>query len=249
MVRNGAWWLQDWCGRENLSFLTCTLPDEALEWMELTSLAPQLWAEIVRQFEQWLKRRLKREGLLEFIVGVTEVQESRWQKSGKVGLHLHWAFQGKANRKSAWAIKKEEFAEAWLRIVSNVIDRNVESKSATRVERVKKSIENYLAKYMTKGGKVIQEIVEAGKIDLLPSSWWNVSNALKKLIKKSIRQVSDDAKNTLYDCREELKAQGIIQWFYVHEIECIEPHGEVIKVPVHFVGKFKKPEFADMFDY
>jgi hypothetical protein len=249
MVRVGAWWLQDWCGKENLSFLTCTLPDEALEWMSITGLAPQLWAEIVRQFEQWLKRRLKREGLLEFIVGVTEVQESRWKKSGKVGLHLHWAFQGRANRKSAWAIKKEEFAEAWLRIVSNVIDRKVESKSATRVERVKKSIENYLAKYMTKGGKVIQDIVEAGKIDLLPSSWWNVSNELKRIIKRSIRQISEEAKNTLYDCREQLKAQGIIQWFYVHEIEYIEPHGEARKVPVALIGKFKKPEFADMFIY
>jgi hypothetical protein len=249
MVRNAAWWLQDFCGMFCLSFLTATLPDEAIDLMESRGTFSKDWSEIIRQFEQWLKRRLRREGLLDLIVGVTEVQEKRWQQSGKVGLHLHWVFQGRPKRNSNWAISKEEFAEAWLRIVSNVVGQKVESKSATRIERVKKSVENYLSKYMSKGGKVIDEIVAAGKLDQLPTAWWNVTNALKTIIRKAIKPISDEAKDCLFEGREDLKNQGIIQWFYVHEIDYVEPHGEARKVPVAFIGKFAKPEFADMFDY
>lgn len=249
MVRNGAWWLQDWHGRESLSFLTATLPDEAIDLMEMGGNFSKDWSEAVRQFEQWLKRRLEKAGLMEFIVGVTEVQEKRWRKTGKVGLHLHWVFQGRTNRNSAWAIKKEEFAQAWNRILSNVLGERIESNSATRVERVKKSVENYLSKYMSKGGQFIKEIVEAGKLEQLPSAWWNVTHALRRVIRAAVKSISLDAKSCLYESREELKAQGIIQWFYVHEVEWVEPYGESVKVPVAFIGKFSRPEFADMFDY
>jgi hypothetical protein len=223
MVRNAAWWLQDFCGMFCLSFLTATLPDEAIDLMESRGTFSKDWSEII--------------------------QEKRWQQSGKVGLHLHWVFQGRPKRNSNWAISKEEFAEAWLRIVSNVVGQKVESKSATRIERVKKSVENYLSKYMSKGGKVIDEIVAAGKLDQLPTAWWNVTNALKTIIRKAIKPISDEAKDCLFEGREDLKNQGIIQWFYVHEIDYVEPHGEARKVPVAFIGKFAKPEFADMFDY
>jgi hypothetical protein len=249
MVRNAAWWLQDFLGRFVLSFLTATLPDEAIALMEESGQFAAMWAEIIRQYEQWLTRRLRREGLLDIVVGVSEVQEKRWKKTGKVGLHLHWVFQGRKDSKSAWAIRPEEFQTAWLRIVSNVVGQKIESKSATRVEKVKHSIENYLAKYMTKGGQVIKDIIEAGKRDQLPASWWNVSNVLRRLIKRSIREISPKAQNCLYNSREDLKAQGIIQWFYVHKIEYREPHGEILERPVSCCGKFSKPEFADMFDY
>jgi hypothetical protein len=248
-VRNGAWWLTKNFGKERLSFLTCTLPDEALDLMAIADDAAGLWAEIIRQFEQWLKRQLRANDLCEFIVGVTEVQEYRWTTSQKVGLHLHWVFQGKAQLRSAWAIKKEEFAKAWLRIVSNVIGQTIESRSATRVERIKKSVENYLSKYMSKGGKVIEEVIEAGKRNLLPSSWWNVSNNLRRIIKSLVLPVSQDAKNCLYDTRNELKEEGIIQWFHIQEIDLVESHGEVRKVPVAFVGKLKKPEYIQQFIY
>ncbi len=249
IVRNGAWWLQQQFGRNQLSFLTATLPNEALELMAIAENGAGLWAEIIRQYEQWLKRRLRNLGLCDYIVGVTEVQEKRWINSQKVGLHLHWVFQGRLGNKTPWLIRKEEFADAWNRIVSNVVDVEVESRSATRVERVKKSVENYLSKYMSKGGEVIGQIIEAGKRGLLPSSWWNVSNDLRRLIKSMIVKPSDEAKNCLYDTREALKKQGIIQWDYVHEIEQTQVHGEVIRTPVAYVGKFSKPEYIEMFNY
>jgi hypothetical protein len=248
-VRNAAWWLSQTFGKQRLSFLTCTLPDEALDLMAIADDAAGLWAEIIRQFEQWLKRRLRSHQLCEFIVGVTEVQDQRWFNDEKVGLHLHWVFQGRSGFKSPWAIKKEEFAKAWLRIVSNVIGQTIESRSATRVERIKKSIENYLSKYMSKGGKVIEEVIEAGKRNLLPTSWWNVSHDLRRIIKSMIRYGSDDAGNCLYDSRKALEEQKIIQWMYIHEIDLVQSHGEVMKVPVAFIGKFSKPEYIQQFIY
>lgn len=249
MVRNGAWWLEKNFGKARLSFLTCTLPDRALELMEASGEAAALWAEIVRQFEQWLKRQLRTHQLCDFIVGVTEVQPDRWKNSQKVGLHLHWAFQGRATYRGDWAIGKKRFLAGWLKIVSNVLGQKVEGSSATRVEQVKKSVENYLSKYMSKGGEFITEIIVAGKRDLLPTSWWNISFELRRIIKSLIIPISEQAKNVLYDTREALKEQGIIQWFYVHEIDIVQSHGEVMTIPVAFVGKFAKPEYREMFNY
>lgn len=249
MVRNGAWWLQNQFGRGQLSFLTCTLPDEVLEIFAIADDPAGLWSEILRQFEQWLKRRLQAAGLCEFIVGVTEVQPKRYLETQKVGLHLHWVFQGRSENKSPWMIKKEEFANAWNKILSNVLERNIESSSATRVERVKKSVENYLSKYMSKGGDVINQIIEDGKRNLLPSSWWNVSHGLRRLIRSMIIRPSNEARNCLWDTRELLKNQGIIQWDYMHEIEVVQSHGEVMKIPVAYVGKFSKVEHLQMFNY
>lgn len=249
MVRNAAWWLEQQHGRQQLSFLTCTLPDRAIELMAQAGQTSGHWSEILRQFEQWLKRRLQAVGLCDFIVGVSEVQERRWVRYKKVGLHLHWVFQGRISDKSDWAISKEEFLEAWLRIVSAVVGEKIESKSATRVERVKKSVENYLAKYMSKGGKIIQSIIEAGQREQLPSSWWNVSNGLRRIIKSMMVRISDEAKNCLYDTREYLKEQGILQWFHVIYREMRQSHGELVNVPVAFVGKFRKPAFKEQFNY
>jgi hypothetical protein len=61
--------------------------------------------------------------------------------------------------------------------------------------------------------------------------------------------ISQEAKNVLYDMREELKNQKIIQWFHVAEIELFQPHGEAIRIPVAYCGKLSKPEYISMFDY
>jgi hypothetical protein len=249
MVRNAAWWLEREVTKENLSFLTATLPDEAVDTLEAREDAAALWAECTRQYNQWIKRQLDKAELCNEIVGCDEVQPSRWRKDGRVALHLHVIFQGRKDRRSPWAISKEACLKKWLDIISNVLGVPITSTSATRIERVKKSAQNYLAKYMSKSGSIIDEIVAAGKRYMLPTQWWHCSANLKTLIKSMCVPISQEAKNVLYDMREELKNQKIIQWFHVAEIELFQPHGEAIRIPVAYCGKLSKSEYISMFDY
>jgi hypothetical protein len=248
MVRNGAWWIEKHVPRSRLAFATMTLPNEAVEALEAREDAAAIYADINRVFQQWLSRRLEAAGAFSYIVGCDEVQPGRWKKYRKVALHTHLLFQA-AVQKGNWIISKEEFQAKWLEIVNAKLNIASESNSATRIEKVKRSAEHYLAKYMSKSGNVVDEIIEAGKRYLLPAHWWHCSNALKKKVKSMCVEVSEKAGEILYGQREELKNQGILQWFYVHEIELHQSHGEPLKIPVAFCAKFSKPEHREMFIY
>lgn len=249
MVRNGAWELQRMFSKFSLSFLTCTIPSEVLKVMEASGESSEMYSEMVRQYKQWLERRLRKANLCHFVVGVNEIQDKRYKKYGEVAPHLHWTFQGRKSKKAFWVIRPDEFSKHWLKVIFNVTGVEVQTKSATRVEQIKYSIENYLSKYMTKGGEVVEQIIKDGKRDLLPTSWWTMTDELRNLIKSKFIKPCQEAVDTLYRMREELKEKGIIQWYYVHEIEIFEPHGESWKMPVAFCGKFAKPEYREMFVY
>ncbi len=243
MVRNAAWYLEKQVTKENLSFLTVTLPDEAVQILESRQDAAALFAEMDRKFNQEIKRQLAREGLCDELVGCVEVQPSRWRKTGQVALHTHLIFQGRKDRRSPWAISKEWCLQTWLRIVSNVLGQEVVSTSATRIERIRKSAQNYLAKYMSKSGGLVNEIIDAGKRYMLPSQWWHCSSNLRKIIKSKCVAIPQETQDFLYGMRQELRANKIIQWFHVTDIELYERHGEPVKVPVAYCGKLAKIEY------
>jgi hypothetical protein len=247
MVRNGAYLMEKRVGRRCLTFFTATLPDSAADAIEAAGEdGAKLYAEADRQMMQWIRRQLEAAGVQPDIVGCVEVQPRRWERYGKVALHSHYVFQGKLPD-GDWIINKDDIRNQWNKILSNVCGVEVESLASTRVEQVKKSAENYLAKYMSKSGKMTESIIEAGKGHLLPSHWWHCTNELRKLIRSMLIPISEDAGYILYGQREALKEQGILSWFYVHEIEMTQSHGEPFMAPVAFVAKLGKPEYIQMF--
>jgi hypothetical protein len=245
-VRAGAFWLQQRWARQNLSFLTATIP--SLPGYDLGTICTE-WGEVVRRYKQELERELARQGIPGEVLLVTEIQEKRWRETGVIAPHLHIVFRGRAHFKARWAIAKERARELWENVLSAVLGYRVQAPASTRIERVKKSVECYLAKYMSKGGKVIQEIIDAGLRPLLPTAWWGMTNSLRKKVKDACIQVSEQAKNCIFDTKEHLLESGILQWFYVVTIEVMQTHGEPLKIPVCFVGKFARPEYRNMFVY
>jgi hypothetical protein len=246
MVRSAAFWLQQRWGRQNLSFLTVTIP--SLPGYDIGTVATE-WGEITRRYKQELERELRRAGILAEMVLVSEIQEKRWSETGVIAPHLHIVFRGRKSRKDSWAISKERARELWENVLSAIVGYRVEAPASTRIEPVKKSVEHYLSKYMSKGGKVVQEIIDAGLRMCLPASWWAMTDSLRRRVKNACIPVCQEAKNLLFDQREQLTQAGIIQWSHVVEIELIQTHGEVLNIPVCFVGKFAKPEYRFMFAY
>jgi hypothetical protein len=247
IVRNGAYLLQKMAGRANLTFATLTLPQAVVEILEASGdSAPKLYAECDRQMKQWINNQQEKNNINPWIVSCVEVQPERFKQTGQVALHSHYVYQGKLN-KGNWIINKNKFRNQWNKILSNVLGEKIESLASTRIERVKKSAEYYLSKYMSKSGGVVDEIVEAGKKHMLPSCWFGCSNELREKIKSMSTFLSRETAQMIYDQREELKAKGILSYFHVHEIELKQSHGEPFILPVAFIFKFRKPEYVQMF--
>lgn len=198
----------------DLSFLTLTLPN--ISQVEAVTLSRN-WAEIIRKFNQWLKRALIRGGCTGESVGVTEVQASRFATSGVFALHYHCCFVGRKRRNCAWALVPRDIREAWKAILLKYLSHTQECydwRSVENIQRVKKSVSAYLGKYISKGlGRDLNDSSSvAGCVtDLYPSSWYSCSDSLRQRVLACRVNLSSQSANRLLD----LCSQGVWEdWFH-----------------------------------
>jgi len=144
----GAATLERVYNRANLSFLTYTLPDLSPEHLEAVRAN---WGDIVNRVQLRIKEKLNAQDIKTSIVGCTELQLERYQDSGELYPHLHLVFRGRRDNHSDWAIKPHQFRQIWKRCVGKFIPSESYSWAASEnVERVRKSVAGYLAKYVSK---------------------------------------------------------------------------------------------------
>jgi hypothetical protein len=200
-VRNGAFLLEEKYGRENLTFLTCTLP-----WIEESAeyAAGKEWGEIIRIFKQNLTRLLVAAGLPPTYVGCTEIQEKRYRDRGGLPLHIHLVFPGRKPF-GHWTISADQFRSQWR---SAVISRcpefgSASFKASVDCQRVRQSAESYLGKYMTKGAAGLSLMLKGdpGLADFLPKSWWCCSLNLRRAVGRRIAGGNGSAIRLIRDVR------------------------------------------------
>lgn len=230
MVRSGAYLLQKRYGRNRLSFLTLTLPSVSVEQSYEIS---RNWSEIVRKFLQSLGRLLRRRSMPATVVGCTEIQESRLESSGVLGLHLHLVFVGRSAR-SGWVVSYKEARKLWKRELDRVLGEDLNCDSTENMERVKKDAEQYLGKYMSKGLSSVQSLVNQGLGDVLPSSWWCMTMELRRWIALSMRRLEGEGAS-LFVRLVEIDAEVFL---YHKPVEITMGDGEKLKVG--YFGKLKR---------
>jgi hypothetical protein len=253
IVKSAAYLLEKAVGKENLAFLTLTLPGESEISSEELKTCNINFSELMRQFCQVLSRRLDKLGLSEEYVCVTEIQPKRFLQKGQVALHAHLVFQSRKNRYSNWAITKEEIRNVWEKLLTRLLKRNINAPAATRIESVKKSISKYLGKYLSKGGDVLKKVVESGKVDELPPKWDRIANSLRTRVKLLIKVPSDYAKRLIANNLESLKRKGVLLWYYVIEHDFGEydwfnekKYGDRLKI-VGYCGEFTTEKYMNEF--
>lgn len=217
MVRSYAAVLEEKFGRDCITFGTNTLPP--LFDGEMTVVCNG-WSELARQFFQELRRLLQRRGLSTDFLYVVEIQEKRYERWGQVMPHLHWLMQGRLTRRSHWLISPAEIKAIWQRLLSNLLGRPVDCSAATRIEKPRKSLKAEMGKYLSKGGTVLKKIVEAGKADLLPSTWCGASSDLKREVKQRIVILRGESCLAFIDSLESLQRQGLLKFRKImHQFE------------------------------
>lgn len=187
MVRNAVYLLERNYGKDRLSFLTLTLPNLSADgW----AIVVDEWSDVVRQFMQWLQRKQQKAGLAKLAVAVTELQPERTLRDGVPALHLHIVFLGRKERKG-WVVSPSQIRSAWRRILVGKLGRESEGlywDAVENLQRVRKSAQGYLAKYLSKGAQGYALAVEKGVA--MVSAWWNCTALLRKMVKAEVRQLS-----------------------------------------------------------
>jgi len=242
MVRSCCHLLEKQYSKNCLTFLTATLPAFASPG-ELRLIC-SIWSELVRQFVQELKRMLERRGYPQDMVYVTEIQEDRYADRGEVAPHLHLVMVGKRNRwEKTYAIHYSEVRSLWERLLSNFVGRPVTCQAATRVERPRTSLQGEFSSYLSKGGKMIEKIIEDGKIDFLPSSWYGANQSLKERVKSETKILKGDEAEQFIDNLENMKQLGLL--FYVPIIVYAPNLGK--SITVGYAGWIREREVVEQF--
>jgi len=246
MVRNAIAKLEREHGKENMALTTYTVPDFPAPDMETFRKGI---AEVTRQLKQSIERDQARAGIKPEVVYIVEIHEERYYRTGEIVPHIHVAFQSRKSRRYPYAISKERNTEIWNRAVSNVLGRRVEMPSGARIEQVKKSLENYLGMYMSKGVKMAQHAIDNGKRQFLPKRWWGASLSLREWVKEHTKMLSDNAKELIKEkYREFLEdiKNSPFSWLHAHTIKSTKPGDEDRDIPIAIIGKIR-PTWMDAF--
>ena len=178
-VRNAAYLMQKRFGLGRLSFATVTVPDLSYERM---ADLHENWAAVVERYRLGVKRQLQRKGLVGDIITVSEVQEKRLSRSKLPVLHLHSLWVGRLAY-GGWALKTLDHDRIWKQALRVALPTGpLPMHSACNIQEVKSSASGYMGKYMSKGSKIVKDLVEQGFGGWLPKQWWNMSRALSRWV-------------------------------------------------------------------
>lgn len=178
-VRSGGTLLEFRFGKDRLSFATLTMPSLT---EEDRSICHEHWADAVRSFYQEMKRHVERKGGEWWYVGVVEIQPQRSEREGWSAPHLHFVFLGKKEKQ--WLITPKQMRMLWSRVWRHRFSSSYDWQSCENLVRVKASVAGYLAKYLSKGGKLQSANKETDS--WFPSSWLSLSKRLKDWLAKAL---------------------------------------------------------------
>lgn len=213
-VRNAAYMLTREAGKNRLTFSTVTLPSLSCEEMTVLHLN---WNKVIDRYRLLVSRHLRAGGLTGEIVGVSEVQEKRYESTGFPVLHCHFVFIGRG-RGGGWVLSPQRHDYIWRKSLQSVLPLCVpDVTSACQLKSVEKDAEGYLGKYMSKGGLAIAEIVTNGYDWALPLQWWNCSRSLVRRMDSSMRYFTEGAAWLVQKAAE--KDEGIWAFYSVVSIE------------------------------
>jgi hypothetical protein len=226
-------------GKHNLAFATYTLPDLPVD--QLQNLSAQSGV-IANRLCQEIKRDQERVGIKSEIIWIVEIQWERFKRTGVLVIHFHVVFQSRKSRYHPYAISKERNTEIWNRVISNALGYEIKMPNAANIQQIKKSAENYMSKYMSKGSKVAQELIDEKQIALLPKNWWGATLSLRRWVKDHTKMLADSAKDFIKNNYKAFKnnlKDSPFTWLHAPEITLLEPHGEEVSFPVAIVGKIR----------
>lgn len=144
------------------------------------------WPEIVRQLLQWQSRQLRRKGIPQVVVSVSEIQPGRYSASGEACLHLHQLWLNAPAKCGHWSFSPNEirsYFDALLRRVAPSYEGGYVNVDTRPVDG---TVAAYLAKYMSKGKQQIEEALEDWGEDNCPRTWWNMTKAIRDAVKAEL---------------------------------------------------------------
>ncbi len=220
VVRSYAAIMERLYPRWRLSFTTLTILE--LGEAGLTRLL-KVWPELVHRYYQELRRELARHDLPSAYFGVIEIQPKRLIRSGLPYPHLHIINISKGVRRSGpWLITPRWHRATWCRLISELSGVDVSDSPVENCQVPKKSLRNYLSKYLAKGDLAIeaQHLLKNSFCwsQRKLASWYSATRLLRGLLERSTTVYTIPAQVNFCATMKSLEDAGFLR-FYPIRIE------------------------------
>lgn len=244
-LRNGCAILERKYGKSRLTFATVTIPklnEPDREYLH------ENWGDFCYSWQKEMRREAERNGFPDLqIVMCTEIQEKRFKTYGDVYLHLHAVWCGRPEGNYKYYITADRAREITQRLLVTILGRrsrqelttvqlgginNLSSASQTssttiptprlHLTNVKKSAARYLSKYLSKGGKILEEVKAKGLANSLPKQWWNMTRKLSKVCEDAKQKLDCTLSEFIIDNYQELIRMRALDFFRLVKIEIDE---------------------------
>lgn len=214
-IRNAGYLLEQDYGKDNLSFLTLTLPDLSPDGL---AKCAENWGKMVDRFLKWMREALLVKGLPFEYVYCTEVQTKRLKNRGQYALHLHLLFRGRINKRSNWAVTPKKCRKAWVRCLKSVCSEDFRDCALENLQRIKRSASGYLSKYLSKGATT--DVTGDSQKDnpRFRGHWGGMCRALSQRIRGATVRLSNahdvrEYVNTFLGRMEGLLEAGLVRYY------------------------------------
>lgn len=215
-LRNASYILERWYGKDNLSFLTLTLPNLSAEDL---GKCCENWGRMVDNFIRSMKQRLSKKGVEFHYVYCTEIQPGRLTNRGEYAPHLHMCFRGRSGKKKPWYVSPRQIRATWSACISNVVGhRQYDNRALENVQRVRKSCSRYLAKYLSKGNCCLPPSLDEAAITRLKTQWGGMARILSNAIDLYTERITSEGDNgglalCIVRRMDALIERGLVSWW------------------------------------
>ena len=166
--------------RERLTFGTCSLPDEDLHAMAGTDI----WPKFQRRYIDLITQHLKKWGDEALVVAVVEIGDVRARRTGRPLPHIHFVASGRGKRKpnGRWLFDRADHDLIIAKAAQYAGLPAADRRAAGNIQPVRKSVRNYVSKYLTKQAPIKTVSLEGGYEELIPRQWWSRSESACALL-------------------------------------------------------------------
>ena len=166
--------------KARLCFGTCSLPDEDLHRMAGTDM----WPRFQRRYIDLITQHLKSFGDEALVVAVVEIGDFRAKRTGRPLPHIHFVCSGYGKRKpnGRWLFDRRDHDQIIEKAAQYSGLPRADRRAAGNIQPIRKSVANYVSKYLTKQAPLKSVDLSDGYEDLVPHQWWNRSEGAQALL-------------------------------------------------------------------
>lgn len=98
-------------------------------------------------------------------------------------LHIHYVAPAMKANSREFVLQATQLREMWRDACTEVLGVVPDTSASVDSQLCKKSLSGYLAKYMSKGGEILEQIADMDTSQL-PRQWWSMSAFLRAEVKR-----------------------------------------------------------------